>query len=479
MTTAGYFLDMTSILTSLPVESRTVLQRLTDAFRSDGAELALVGGPVRDALLDLPHRFDLDLTTNRTPDRIRALGTEAGATSVYDIGERFGTIGFVFANDDAEIRAEITTYRAEHYPDPSRHPVVAFGNSLQDDLGRRDFTVNAMALDLITGELVDPFDGQMDLYQSRLRAVGDPVARFLDDPLRMLRAARFVAQLGFTIEPGTRAAMTDLAPELSRISRERIYAELTRALTGRWPGHGLDALLDTGLFVEAMPELEPLAEEAFAERGLHREKDLWEHTQRVVEKTPARVAVRWAALLHDAAKPQTRSISPDGEVHFFGHERVGAELAEMLLRRLGADKATTERVSTLVLMHLRPAAYDVDWTDSAVRRLMLESGDALEDLLDLTSCDITSANERKIRQAERLMTSLRSRVSALTEANAMAEMRSPLDGDDLMRLFDRPPGRWIADVKDHLRELVIDGDLAPGDKETAQRLASLYLNLTP
>ncbi len=469
---------MNALLNALPAATQSILARLRDAFAADGAELALVGGPIRDLLLERPSPDNLDLTSNRTPDRVRLLGQAAGADSTFDIGERFGTIGFVFAMDTPdEIVVEITTYRAEHYPDQTRHPVVTYGESLVDDLGRRDFTINAMALDLMSGELVDPYDGQRDLYQSRLRAVGDPVLRFQDDPLRMLRAARFVAQLGFAVDPETREAMTSLAPELARISRERICTELTRMLCGPWAGHGLDVLLDTGLFVQTMPELTLLAEEAFAERTFHREKDLWEHTLRVVEKVPNRPALRWAALLHDAAKPQTRSISPTGEVHFFGHERVGAELADALLRRLGADKFTIERVSSLVALHLRPAAYDIDWTDSAVRRLVLEAGDALDDLLDLTACDITSANERKIRQSERLMTSLRTRIAELEAQTAADQLKSPLDGDDLMRLFAQPPGRWIADVKDHLRELVIDGELGPGDKEQASVLAAAFLNL--
>ncbi|HQY31733.1 MAG TPA: HD domain-containing protein, partial [Thermomicrobiales bacterium] len=468
---------MMSLLDALPAESHAVLQRLGDAFRADGAELALVGGPIRDLLLERYPILDLDLTTNRHPDAIRVLGQRANPTAIFDIGERFGTIGFVFRVGDRDIVTEITTYRAEQYPDQTRHPVVAFGDSLHDDLSRRDFTINAMALDLLDGILHDPFDGQLDLYQSRIRAVGDPVLRFQEDPLRMLRGARFASQLGFVIDPPTKVAMTDLADEIGRISRERIYQELTRLLCGTWAGHGLNVLLDTGLFERTMPELTPLAEDATAERGMHREKDLWEHTLRVIEKTPPRIAVRWAALLHDAAKPQTRSISPAGEVHFFGHERVGAEVAESLLRRLGADKATTERVRELVFLHLRPAAYDIDWTDSAVRRLVLEAGEAVEDLLALTACDITSANERKVKQSERLMTSLRTRIADLEAETAMAELRSPLDGVELMALFTQPPGRWIADVKDHLRELVIDGALAPGDKTAAAHLAAEYLHL--
>jgi poly(A) polymerase len=460
----------------LPEHLQSILRALADAFAADGAELALVGGPVRDLLLER-EVVDLDLTTNAVPERIRRLGEAAGATGTYDIGERFGTIGFVFGDPAAQVPVEITTYRAEHYPDESRHPEVTFGESLTADLSRRDFTINAIAINLETNGLIDPFDGQIDLLQGRIRAVGDPLARFREDPLRLLRAARFVGQLGFFIEPETKAAMAELGPELRRISRERIYAELTRLLTGEFASHGLEVLLDTGLFEITMPELAPLAAEAEVERTIHREKDLWEHTLRVVDKAPRRPVLRWAALLHDAAKPQTRTVSPDGQIHFFGHERVGADLAETLLRRLGADKRTVTSVARLVDLHLRPAAYDVDWTDSAVRRLMLEAGDELPDLLDLTGSDITSANERKIKQATRLMQSLRVRIAALEEETALAELQSPLDGNELMAIFQQPPGRWIADVKDHLRELVIDGQLAPGDKERARAIATKFLNL--
>jgi poly(A) polymerase len=466
-----------TMLDALPDHLRSVLRALADSFAADGARLALVGGPVRDLLL-ARKVTDLDLTTDAVPERIRRLGDVAGATSSYDIGERFGTIGFVFEGaGESTIAVEITTYRAEYYPDESRHPHVTFGTSLTDDLSRRDFTINAMAIELATDELIDPFGGQIDLHQARLRAVGDASARFLEDPLRLLRAARFVGQLGVFIEPDTKAAMTRLAPELHRISRERIYAELTRMICGEFASHGLEVLLDTGLFQVAMPELGPLAAEAEVERTIHREKDLWEHTLRVVDKSPPRPIVRWAALLHDAAKPHTRSVSPDGQIHFFGHERVGADLAETLLRRLGADRHTVNSVARLVELHLRPAAYDVDWTDSAVRRLVLEADAELPDLLDLTASDITSANERKLKQANRLMTSLRTRIAKLEEEHAMAEMKSPLDGVELMEIFQQPPGRWIADVKDHLRELVIDGELQPGDKQRAREIARDFLNL--
>jgi poly(A) polymerase len=461
-----------SILHALPPAQGAIVKRLATTFAEHGVELYLVGGIVRDIVLGRGLPADLDFATNAVPERTRALGETAGASSVYLIGERFGTVGLVFS-DGAPLDVEITTYRREHYPDESRHPAVELVGELTEDLSRRDFTINAIAANALTGELVDPFDGQADMARSILRAVGNPDERFAEDPLRLLRAARFVAQLGFLVEPETLAALARQAPTLARISKERIYAELTKLLTGEYAPHGLDTLIETGLFTEAMPELRALADEAAGveQPKLHREKDLWDHTKRVVDRAPQRVMVRWAALLHDAAKPLTRSVDASGEVHFFGHERVGAELAERLLRRLKADKATRVAVSRLVELHLRPATYEPDWTDSAVRRLMLEADGVLDDLLDLVAADVTSAREHKQQAAAARVAGLRAHIARLEEEQALAHLKSPLDGDELMALFDRPPGRWIAVVKDHLRELVIDGELDVDDKETAARIA--------
>jgi poly(A) polymerase len=464
-----------TVLDALPAGEAAVVARLGRTFTEAKQELVLVGGIVRDALMghELPN--DLDFATNATPERTQEIGEAAGASSVYLVGAKFGTVGLVFADETgAPITAEVTTYRSEHYPHETRHPEVAFGDRLEDDLSRRDFTVNAIAADAVTGALIDPFDGQADLARGIIRAVGDPDTRFREDPLRLLRAARFVAQLGFFVEPETAAAMARQAPSLARISKERIYGELTRLLTGAWASHGLETLHETGLVAVAMPELAPLAAETESRggRGMpHREKDLWEHTKKVVDRAPTRPIVRWAALLHDAAKPQTRSVDATGEVHFFGHEREGAALAKRLLGRLKADRSTQVAVARLVELHLRPAAYEADWTDSAVRRLMLEADGVLDDLLDLVAADVTSAREQKQRAAARRIELLRAHIRRLEKERALAEFKSPLDGDDLMRLFARPPGRWIAIIKDHLRELVIDGELAPDDRATAEEIA--------
>jgi poly(A) polymerase len=337
--------------------------------------------------------------------------------------------------------------------------------------------MNAIAIDAGSGEIFDPWGGEVDIAQALVRAVGDPDERFLEDPLRLLRAARFVSQLGFRLDWRTEQAMARQCASLARISRERILAELTLMLLGEYVDHGLDALRRTGLLQVALPEIEPLAAEAEANLAsrLGREKDLWDHTVRVVRQAPPRPAVRWAALWHDAGKPLTRSVALDGEVHFFGHERVGADLAQSALGRLNADRALRTSVRTLVELHGRPAAYDPSWTDSAVRRLALDAGDAWDDLLDLAAADVTSGREQKRMAAARRIAGLRERFVHLQEQVELARLESPLDGNDLMRIFDRPPGPWIKEVKNYLRELVIDGTLAPDDLNGALQQARAVL----
>ncbi|HET9014475.1 MAG TPA: HD domain-containing protein [Thermomicrobiaceae bacterium] len=455
-----------SLLDRLPRDMRDVTARLAGAFGARGEELYLVGGSVRDLLLGQPVT-DLDYATSAVPEATRAAGVAAGAASVYTVGERFGTVGFVFDG----VNVEITTYREEHYPTPDRRPAVRLGTDLIGDLSRRDFTVNAIAVDAAGGSTVDPFAGCDDLACRTIRAVGDALARFHEDPLRILRAARFAAQLGFTVERGTLDAMRAVAPQLERISRERIAGEVNRLLVGEAAPRGVALLHEAGMLPHALPELVPMAEDS----GAGRHKDIWTHTLLVLGKTPPRLAVRWAALLHDAAKPVTRSVDDHGEVHFFGHERLGADLARRVLRRLKQERALVERVATLVELHLRPAGYEESWTDSAVRRLMLEAGDLLDDLLDLAAADVTSARAQRQREAAERVAALRARVLRLEEERALAQFQSPLDGNELMALFGRPPGRWIAELKDLLRELVIDGELDPDDKAGATAIAERWV----
>src|SRR5215218_9769253 len=332
-----------AVLDALGAGQREVVARLGEAFAAAGEQLYLVGGSVRDVLLgqrEAANR-ELDFATSARPERTRAIIAPLEPAGLFDVGERFGTIGVVFSEvvdgDDERMLVEITTFRSEQYAAGSRHPEVTYGASIEDDLSRRDFTANALAVDVAGGALIDPFGGEGDIALGVLRAVGDADERFAEDPLRLLRAARFVAQLGFRVDAATEAAMARQAGALATISRERVLAELTKLLLGQYADHGLHTLLESGLLTVAMPELGPLADTALGPPGIHREKDLWDHVTRVVVQTPARPAVRWAALLHDAAKPLTRSVDASGEVNFHGHERVGADLATRLLRRLKAD----------------------------------------------------------------------------------------------------------------------------------------------
>lgn len=458
---------------ALAPAQRQVARRLGDGFSAAGEQIYLVGGIVRDALLGRPLPNDLDFATSALPERTRALGNAAGAVSAYLIGERFGTVGLVFDTSQGPVNAEVTTFRHEHYPDRTRFPRVELGGSLEEDLGRRDFTVNAIAADLRHGGLIDPHGGLADLDQAVIRAVGEADVRFEEDPLRLLRAARFVARLGFRIEPGTAAAMARHTASLERISQERIYAELTKLLVGEYADHALDALLETGLLTAALPELTPLAADASIRprQRLHREKELWPHTLHVVRQAPPRPVVRWAALLHDAAKPLTRRLDAAGEVSFIGHEPAGAALAGRLLRRLKADKATIAAVGRLVELHGRPTTYDSGWSDSAVRRLALDAGDDWDDLLALAAADVTSSREDRRRLAASRVQALQAHFDRLQTEADLGKLKSPLDGAELMALFGREPGAWIKPIKERLRDLVIDGELHPDDKAGAERIA--------
>jgi poly(A) polymerase len=455
------------VLRLLPREMQQVTDALSTAFASHERQLFLVGGSVRDLLLG-QLAADLDFTTDARPQETLKIGESAGATSTYTVGERFGTVGLVFG----DLVIEITTFRSESYPTSDRRPVVEFGDSIDGDLSRRDFSINAIAVDTATGALIDPFNGRQHLEERKIEAVGDAEQRFAEDPLRILRAARFAAQLGFDVEPATRNAMAQLAYRLPDISTERIAAELNRLLTGIAPSNGMQLMRDTGVLQYTIPELIDIAYDEV--QGRH--KDIWDHTMQVLDKTPPRLAVRWGALLHDAGKPRTRSVDEHGEVHFFGHERVGADMARRTLRRLTQERNLVKRVSRLVELHLRPAGYDdVSWTDSAVRRLMVEVGDELDDLLDLTAADVTSARADRQREAAKRNQGLREHIERLREEHALDQLQSPIDGNELMQAFDRKPGRWIAIVKDQLREMVIDGDLAFDDKERAYEIARQML----
>ncbi|MCC7103730.1 MAG: CCA tRNA nucleotidyltransferase [Chloroflexi bacterium] len=435
---------------------------LARAFAAHGHQLYLVGGPVRDALLRLATN-DLDFTTEARPAEIKRALAEAGTHSPFDVGEKFGTIGAFYG----DVKLEITTFRSEQYSPYSRKPSVEFGHSLEGDLSRRDFTINAIAIDVLTDRVIDPFGGQLDLAASIIRAVGVPRERFDEDPLRLLRAIRFAARLGFGIEPETAGAMAASAAELAWIPRERVRPELTAMLVSPRASWAVEQLCALGLMPHLIPELIEL-------RGMRQErfhhKDVYHHTLQVVEHCAPDAILRWAALLHDIGKPRTRSVE-DGEVHFHRHEIVGRQMARRLLRDLTFSKDEVDRISLLVEQHLRPNAYESDWTDGAVRRLMREAGDELDRLLQLSRADVTSQRADRRAAAARRVDELERRVEEIRAVEDVARIKSPLDGNDLMALFGLGPGPWIKPIKDRLQEMVVDGDLAPDDRERAAEIA--------
>jgi poly(A) polymerase len=450
-----------------------IIITLAQGFRAQQKQLYMVGGTVRDVLLHRGQSADADLATDAQPDEIKRLVAPTHPSAVVLVGERFGTVRLHY---DTNI-VEITTFRTERYNPESRKPEVCFGTDLMEDLNRRDFTINAMARDPLNGHIIDPFGGRQDLEAHILRAVGDePDKRFDEDPLRLLRAVRFAAQLNFTIEPETRRSIIRQASKLEKISRERIRDEMNKLLLSPHPAKGLDLLVELGLMEWIVPEVLEL-------RGVSQQpqprtistKDVYAHVLRVVERSSPRLITRWAALLHDIAKPRTKTVE-DNKVHFFGHEDMGAHMARDILKRLHFDREFIHSVSRLVRLHMRANAYTPEWTDGAVRRLMLESKDNLADLLDLSRADITSYRTDKLARASARVAELAERCQRLKEEAERVPLKSPLNGKELMELFDRGPGPWLRPIKDHLLGLVIDGALSPDDKEEAARIARTLLD---
>ncbi len=450
---------------------RDIIFTLAKAFRAQQKQLYMVGGTVRDGLLHRGESNDADLATDAHPNEIKRIVAPTHPSAIVLVGERFGTVRLHYGDDIIEI----TTFRDEKYNPESRKPEVCFGTSLIEDLRRRDFTINAMAYDPLTGTLSDPFGGQQDLDAHILRAVGnEPDKRFDEDPLRLLRAVRFAAQLDFSIEPATREAIVRQAAKLQKISRERIRDEMNKLLLSAHPAKGLDLLVELGLMEWIIPEvLELRGVSQQVQRAVH-SKDVYAHVLRVVERTSPRLVTRWSGLLHDIAKPRTRSVEDD-KVHFFGHEEIGAHMARDILKRLHFDRDFIDSVSRIVRLHMRANAYTSDWTDGAVRRLMLDSGDDLPDLLDLSRADITSYRADKVSRAAARVAELAERCQRLKEEAKRVPLKSPLDGNELMALFGRGPGPWLRPIKEHLLGLVIDGVLSPDDKEEAARIARTFV----
>jgi poly(A) polymerase len=449
-----------------------LINTLAEAFHAQHKQLYIVGGTVRDVLLHREESNDEDLATDATPDEIKRIVTPTRPNAIVLVGERFGTVRLHYSHSIVEI----TTFRSEQYNPDSRKPEVCFGTVLEDDLLRRDFTINAMACHPLTGQIIDPFGGRQDLEAHLLRAVGnEPDKRFDEDPLRLLRGVRFASQLDFTIETETRRSILRQAVKLQKISRERIRDEMNKLLVSANPAKGLDLLVELGLMEWIVPEVLALRGVSQQAVKVIHTKDVYAHVLRVVERSSPRAVCRWSALLHDIAKPRTRTVE-DGKVHFFGHEDVGAYMARDILKRLHFDRDFIESVSKIVRLHMRVNAYASDWTDGAVRRLMLESGNDLPDLLDLSRADITSYRADKVTRAVARVTELTERCQRLREEAERVPLKSPLDGNELMVIFERGPGPWLRPIKDHLLSLVIDGALVPDDKEEAVKIARAMLD---
>ncbi len=418
-----------------------VARDLGKRFAAGGHQLYLVGGTVRDALLDR-RSPDVDFTTDATPEEILAV-VRAGRwhDGVWLQGVRFGTVGV----GKGDLRLEITTFRSDIYREDSRKPEVTFGKTIEEDLARRDFTVNAMAVRLPDGQFVDPFGGLTDLAAKRLRTPGEPAASFEDDPLRMLRAARFVAQLELQPTPETVEGITERVERLDIVSRERIRDELNKLLLGRAPGKGLWLTVNTGLAARFLPELPALALE---QDPVHRHKDVLAHTIAVVERATAfdqddpDLTLRMAALLHDIGKPRTRRVGPDG-VSFHLHEVVGAKLAERRLTDLRYSKDFIQDVRRLVELHLRFHTYRLGWTDSAVRRYVRDAGPLLDRLNFLVRSDCTTRNVFKARQLAAYCDELEERIARLAAEEELASIKPPLDGRQVMEILGIAPGPLV------------------------------------
>ena len=449
-----------------------VVARTARAFADAGFELAIVGGPVRDALLGRD-THDLDFTTDARPDDILRIVTPI-ATAHWDIGRAFGTIG---ARVDGE-QVEITTYRADSYDGATRKPTVEFGDTLEGDLARRDFTVNAMALRVPSRTLADPTGGVEDLIRGVLRTPADPAVSFGDDPLRMLRAARFASQLEFEVDPATHAAIAELRETIRIVSPERIQSELVRLLQTDDPVRGIRILVETGLMAEFLPEIPALRLEVDEH---HHHKDVYEHSLTVLQQAIALerarhpdaepdVPLRLAALLHDIGKPATRRLEPGGAVTFHHHDVKGARLARRRLKELRFDSATTTSVTQLIEQHLRFFGYaEGAWTDSAVRRYVRDAGDELERLHILTRADVTTRNRRKAARLRAAYDDIEQRIAELAAQEELDAIRPEIDGNRIQEILGIRPGREVGEAYRFLLELRLDeGPIGPDAAE--QRL---------
>ena len=441
-----------------------VADELGERFDAAGHELYLVGGTVRDAFLGR-EQLDLDFATSARPEQTEAL-LRGWVDDLWLTGARFGTV----SASKAGWKLEITTYRADDYTAGSRHPEVTFGSDIEVDLERRDFTVNAMAVRLPHHTFVDPFGGLRDLHDLVLRTPMEPETSFADDPLRMVRLARFAAVLDATADPAARTAATAMAEQLDTISRERIRDELNRLLGAESPGRGLDLLCETGLADRFLPELPALR---MQHDPMHHHKDVYQHTLAVVQRCPADdLTLRLAALLHDIGKPATREFSGDGKVTFHGHDHVGARMARKRLEELRYPKAMIAQVCDLVYLHLRFHGYgEAAWTDTAVRRYVRDAGtqEQLRRLNHLTRADVTTRNKARAARLSAAMDAFEERIALLAEEEEIAKIRPTLDGRTIMDYLGLAPGPMVGKA----RQMLLDARLDHGPMTDAEAYAML------
>jgi poly(A) polymerase len=440
-------------------------------FAREGHELALVGGPVRDVFLG-ERPGDLDLTTDATPDEVLRIAAP-WADKTWTVGIEYGTVGI---RKGKQIY-EITTYRSESYGPRSRNPAVAYGTSLEEDLRRRDFTINAMAARLPDYELVDPFGGLTDLAARVIRTPGPPSDSFGDDPLRIMRAARFGARLGFAVDPGVLEAMGSMAARLEIVSVERITDELTKLMLAADPAYGVDLLVGSGVADIVLPEVSKLRMEVDEH---HRHKDVYAHSLTVLRQAidlepryglQSDLVVRLAALLHDIGKPRTRTNLPGGKVAFHHHEVVGAKMTRKRLTALRFPNHVIDDVSKLVELHLRFHGYGSDdWTDSAVRRYVRDADGLLTRLHVLTRADCTTRNAAKAARLARSYDSLEARIAELSEQEELEKIRPELDGNEIMQLLEVPPGPVVGKAYRFMLELRIEEGELGHDRAVAELL---------
>jgi poly(A) polymerase len=469
-----------TLLTAAAVALNRHISLLTEigaAFAEAGHELYLVGGSVRDAMLGRLSSPDLDFATDARPEQVQQI-VRQWADSVWDTGIAFGTVGV----GKGDYRLEITTFRADRYDLVSRNPAVRFGDRLDDDLVRRDFTVNAMAVRITPtgpGEFLDPLGGLAALGARVLDTPSAPSVSFGDDPLRMLRAARFVSQLGFTVAPRVRTAIEEMAPQLARISAERVAAELDKLLLGDDPVAGIDLLVQTGMGEVVLPEVGGMQ---IAIDEHHQHKDVYQHSLTVLRQAIALedprpeggpdLVLRWAALLHDIGKPATRRHEPNGGVSFHHHEVVGAKMARKRLRALKYSNQMVDDISQLVYLHLRFHGYgDGKWTDSAVRRYVTDAGPLLPRLHKLVRADCTTRNKRRAARLRASYDRLEARIAELAAQEDLARVRPDLDGNEIMELLDIPAGPQVGEAWRYLKELRLERGPLTTEEASAELLA--------